>query len=150
MFENNRGGVVAVRIARHGKELVLAWDFWVRSRVNEKLVLRFLVISFLVSTGLSIFGLEPSMESLGLIFVRIPVIALPLFFFLLFVALIGKVLIKPVTMFDRDDNVSMMQAVHKLLIRAAVSAGIDQDLLQLKEDYNGGLEKKKNAGFRLF
>ena len=166
IFENDRGAFMVVRIAEHGKDLVLSWDLWIRPRINWKFILRILFLAGLGGFGFAAFmSFDPEGDwlkgflffvpywlSSGTVFLwaTLIIIALPLMAAVarygslpgwsLIESLRASSLIKPVTLFDRDDNIAMSAAVHKTLMQASKDSGIDQKELNIKEEFNGGRE----------
>ncbi len=139
------GATLAVYIGSFGKDLYISWDLFIRTVWNMTVI----------------WGILGSAAFLGLFSARetdlwgrssfsfsswiISTIGLSILFAFL-VACAGFMLrrgffgffVKELDFFDADDITAMALAVHKSLLQAADTVGIDIHLLRVKEQFRGG------------
>jgi hypothetical protein len=154
-------GTTYIYVGDHGQDLLVSWRTFVKPVANIENFLAIGLISFFIAffvgwgvnsmSRYSILG-TPLYDGFGL---QLTCFTFTFgFFALLFAslfALAGRVLHGDIsyyfqrqpTLFDIDDITAMSITVHKSLLSALETVGIEKDLLRLKQDFTAGQQGQK-------
>jgi hypothetical protein len=144
------GARTTIYIAQHGNDLYASWRTWIEPKINWNLwkwiLIGAAVLGFLtggIQQSNSFYGPSQTNFSLiGWIGAMIGYLVLTA----IVLAVVGRVIkgnflayffIEP-NVFDAEDITAMSLSVHKSVLRALDSAGIDSSKLRLKQDFKGG------------
>lgn len=140
------GATMAVYIGKFGRDLYVSWELFIRPLWNDTVIVGIICAAILLGLMFST-SRNPFTGHTEFSFVNwiIATIVLSLCFAVL-VAMAGSAvkhnplgfLIKELDAFDADDIGATMLAVHKSLLHAIDSTGIDIKLLRAKEQFRAG------------
>ncbi len=144
------GATTTIYVAQHGKDLYASWRTWIEQVLNVQLlqivgvvcgVLGFLTGGLRSSTDF-FRNAQSTISITGWVTSTIGLLILAA----ILIAIAGRVVkgsflafffIEP-NMFDAEDITAMSLSVHKSLLRALDTSGIDISKLRLKRDFKGG------------
>jgi hypothetical protein len=144
------GAKTTIYIAKHGNDLYASWRTWIEPKLNWNFLRWILggaaVLGLFtggIQRGGTLFGpSETTFSFFGWLSSTFTLIVIAAFI----LAVVGRFfkgsflayfIIEP-NVFDADDITAMSLSVHKSVLRALDSAGIDNSKLRLKQDFKGG------------
>ena len=151
------GVTTAIYVSAHGKDLYLSWRTHVRGVINKRLLIMMAAAAgmptlclspcLLIGNVVNAFVSLGSDVNVGNIFAPALTVCLGFFGFeIVLLALAGQLLkgdpfayffVEP-SIFDAEDVAAMNLAIHKTLVKATETAGIDPAILRPKPDVRGG------------
>jgi hypothetical protein len=150
LFQSYTGATMAAYIGEFGKDLYVTWELFVRP------IIKWRNIAYMAGIA-GLLGLCPALVGQNIL--EEPLLTLILWLFSIIgwflpvavVALIaGRVMkgsflaffIEEIDLFAADDVTAMMFAVHKSLLKALDSAGLDTTLLRSKDQFTAGRRER--------